>query len=168
MKCQDWCKTTYDRIISVTNLISKVLTNLIIIIINQSHQSYLILSDCLIQIFRDQIRIRCTLYFLLCCKLCCFWRNLHRWQKFYTAAVSGGSDKSHLCILWLTPISMLINLIRKSLTNLIGALRSMAATSRSKNQAVAQLWFHVVNVWVYMVRISIWFLKVNFGHHLGN
>ena len=22
------------------------------------------------------------------------WRNLHRWQKFYTAA---GSDKSHLC-----------------------------------------------------------------------
>ena len=23
-----------------------------------------------------------------------FWRNLHRWQKFYTAA---GIDKSHLC-----------------------------------------------------------------------
>ena len=44
---------------------------------------------------------------------------------------------------------------KKGLTNLIGALGSMAATSRSKNQAVAQLWFHVVNVWVYMVWINI-------------
>ena len=24
------------------------------------------------------------------------WRNLHRWQKFYTAAGSDGSDKFHL------------------------------------------------------------------------
>ena len=27
----------------------------------------------------------------------CFWRNLHRWQKFYTAADSDGIDKYHLC-----------------------------------------------------------------------
>ena len=45
----------------------------------------------------------------------------------------------------------LINLIIKiNLTNLIGALGSMAATSRSENQAVAQLWFHVIDVWVFM------------------
>ena len=25
------------------------------------------------------------------------WRNLHRWPKFYTAAGSDGSDKSHIC-----------------------------------------------------------------------
>ena len=25
------------------------------------------------------------------------WRNLHRWQKFYTATGSDGSDKFHLC-----------------------------------------------------------------------
>ena len=25
-----------------------------------------------------------------------FWRNLHHWQKFYTAGGSDGSDKSHL------------------------------------------------------------------------
>ena len=27
------------------------------------------------------------------------WRNLHRWEKFYTAAGSDGSDKFHLCII---------------------------------------------------------------------
>ena len=27
------------------------------------------------------------------------WRNLHRWQKFYTAASSDGRDESHL---WMT------------------------------------------------------------------
>ena len=25
------------------------------------------------------------------------WRNLHRWQKFYTATGSDGMDKFHLC-----------------------------------------------------------------------
>ena len=25
------------------------------------------------------------------------WRNLHRWQKFYTAAGTDGTDKFHLC-----------------------------------------------------------------------
>ena len=25
------------------------------------------------------------------------WRNLHRWQKFYTATGSDGMEKSHLC-----------------------------------------------------------------------
>jgi len=25
------------------------------------------------------------------------WRNLHRWQKVYTAAGSDGMDKSHRC-----------------------------------------------------------------------
>ena len=25
------------------------------------------------------------------------WRNLHRWEKFYTATGSAGSNKSHLC-----------------------------------------------------------------------
>ena len=25
------------------------------------------------------------------------WRNLHRWQKFYTAAGSDGIDEFHLC-----------------------------------------------------------------------
>ena len=29
-------------------------------------------------------------------RICCFWRNLHCWEKFYTAAGSDGSDKSHL------------------------------------------------------------------------
>ena len=28
------------------------------------------------------------------------WRNLHRWQKFYTAASTDGTDKFHLCICW--------------------------------------------------------------------
>ena len=37
------------------------------------------------------------LYFHLYSKLHCFWRNLHCWQKFYTAAGSDGRDKSHLC-----------------------------------------------------------------------
>ena len=37
------------------------------------------------------------MYFHLYCKLRCFWRNLHRWQKFYTAAGSNGMDKFHLC-----------------------------------------------------------------------
>ena len=27
------------------------------------------------------------------------WRNLHRWQKIYTAAGSDGSDKFHLWLL---------------------------------------------------------------------
>ena len=27
----------------------------------------------------------------------CSWRNLHRWQKFYTASGSDGRDKSHIC-----------------------------------------------------------------------
>ena len=41
------------------------------------------------------------MYFLLSlyCKLHCFRRNLHCWQKFYTAAGSDGMDKSHLCSL---------------------------------------------------------------------
>ena len=38
------------------------------------------------------------MYFHLYCKLRCFWRNLHCWQKFYTAAGSDSIDKSHL---WL-------------------------------------------------------------------
>ena len=29
-----------------------------------------------------------------------FWRNLHHWQKCYTAIGSDGSDKYHLCPLW--------------------------------------------------------------------
>ena len=28
----------------------------------------------------------------------CFWRNLHHWQKIYTAGGSDGSDKSHQCL----------------------------------------------------------------------
>ena len=28
------------------------------------------------------------------------WRNLHRWQKFYTATGSDGMDKFHLCALF--------------------------------------------------------------------
>ena len=48
--------------------------------------------------FRDEIRIKCTLYFHLYCKSRCLWRNLHRWQKFYTAAGSDGMNKSHLCM----------------------------------------------------------------------
>ena len=46
--------------------------------------------------FGDEIRIKCTLYFHLYCKSRCFWRNSHRWQKFYPAAGSDGMDKSHL------------------------------------------------------------------------
>ena len=42
--------------------------------------------------------IKCTLYFHIYCKSRCFWRNLHRWQKFYTAAGSDGIDKFHLCL----------------------------------------------------------------------
>ena len=38
------------------------------------------------------------MYFHLNCKLRCFWRNLHRWQNFYTAAGSDGSDKFQLCV----------------------------------------------------------------------
>ena len=26
------------------------------------------------------------------------WKNLHRWQKFYTAAGTDGMDKFHLCM----------------------------------------------------------------------
>ena len=35
----------------------------------------------------------------------CTWRNLHRWQKFYTAAGSDGIDKFHLRCLILSPSS---------------------------------------------------------------
>ena len=41
-----------------------------------------------------------TLYFYLYCKVCRFWRNLHCWQKFYTAAGSDGMDKFHLCFFY--------------------------------------------------------------------
>ena len=34
----------------------------------------------------------------------CKWRNLHRWQKFYTAAGTDGTDKFHLCIIINTVI----------------------------------------------------------------
>ena len=37
------------------------------------------------------------MYFQLYCKSHCFWRNLHHWQRFYTAADSDGMDKSHPC-----------------------------------------------------------------------
>jgi len=37
------------------------------------------------------------LYFHLYCKPRCFWRNLHYWQKFYTAAGSDSMDKSQIC-----------------------------------------------------------------------
>ena len=36
------------------------------------------------------------MYFHLYNKRRCFWRNLHRWQRFYAAAGSDGMDKSHL------------------------------------------------------------------------
>ena len=39
-------------------------------------------------------------FFHLYSKPRCFWRNLHRWQKFYTPAGSDGSDKFHLCDTW--------------------------------------------------------------------
>ena len=42
------------------------------------------------------MRVKCTLYFHLYCKSRCFWRNLHRWQKFYTSAGTDGTDKFHL------------------------------------------------------------------------
>ena len=38
------------------------------------------------------------MYFHLYCKSRCFWRNLHHWQKFDTAAGSDGMNKSHLCL----------------------------------------------------------------------
>ena len=47
--------------------------------------------------FRDGIRIRYTLYFHLYCESRCFWRNLHRWQKFHTV-------KYHL---WLSEVEAL-------------------------------------------------------------
>ena len=31
------------------------------------------------------------------------WRNLHRWQKFYTAAGTDGTDKFHLCFPIVSP-----------------------------------------------------------------
>ena len=45
-----------------------------------------------------KIRIKCTFYFHLYCKSRCFRQNLHRWQKFYTAACSDGIDKFHLWV----------------------------------------------------------------------
>ena len=30
-------------------------------------------------------------------RMCCLWRNIHCWQKFYTAAGSDGMDKYHVC-----------------------------------------------------------------------
>ena len=36
------------------------------------------------------------MYYHLYCEFRCFWRNLHHWQKFCTAAGSDGIDKSHL------------------------------------------------------------------------
>ena len=41
-------------------------------------------------------------------KMRCFWENLQRWQKFYTAARSEGRDKSHL---WVERSHMILNLI---------------------------------------------------------
>ena len=37
------------------------------------------------------------------------WRNLHRWQKFYTAAGSDGMDKFHLCLTNWTTLATLID-----------------------------------------------------------
>ena len=37
------------------------------------------------------------MYFHQYCNSCGFWRNLHRWQRFYTAAGSDSIDKFHLC-----------------------------------------------------------------------
>ena len=48
-------------------------------------------------VFRSKIRMKCT-FFYLYCKSHCFWKNLHHWQKFYTAAGSEGIDKFHLCL----------------------------------------------------------------------
>ena len=50
--------------------------------------------------FRDKIRIKCSLYFHLYCKLRCCWRCLHHWQKFYTATGSDGMNISHLWTHW--------------------------------------------------------------------
>ena len=60
------------------------------------------------------------MYFVL--SLCivnrvCFWRNLHRWQKFYTPAGSDGSDKFHLCITILMIITTTeLDLVQVGLT----------------------------------------------------
>ena len=41
------------------------------------------------------------------------WRNLHRWQKFYTAAGTDGTDKFHLCtIIFGEPEWLLQNLVK--------------------------------------------------------
>ena len=87
------------------------------------------------------------------------WHQSHEWEISPISSHKCSPISSHYC----SSISSekkshrshqkksLINLIRKKgLTNLIGALGSMAATSRSENQAVAQLWFHVVDVWIYL------------------
>ena len=34
------------------------------------------------------------------------WRNLHRWQKFYTAAGTDGTDKFQLCLLGLIHVNV--------------------------------------------------------------
>ena len=46
---------------------------------------YKLANNSMTTVLEKNVEIKCT------------WRNLHRWQKFYTAAGSDGRDKSHLC-----------------------------------------------------------------------
>ena len=55
----------------------------------------------------NYLYVKCNSYFYFYCKLRCFWRILHHWQKFYNVAGSDGMDKSHLCHV-LTVLSVLI------------------------------------------------------------
>ena len=82
--------TFFSRINSVN---ASNMNNLgIFFVINEPISSMSIVNS-----FRDEIRIKCTLYFHLYFKSRCFWRNLHHWQKFYTASGSDVIDK----FLWI-------------------------------------------------------------------
>ena len=67
--------------------------------------------------------MKCTLYFHLYCKSRCFWRYLHRWQKFYAAACSDGIDKYHL---WTLAVLLKYLLVVKStLLSMIRCIRPL-------------------------------------------
>ena len=56
-------------------------------------------------------------------RVCCFWENLHRWQKFYTAAGRDGRDKSHLCHLGHRQVLIMVaqcTYVHKTLSNIYG------------------------------------------------
>ena len=99
-------------------------------------------------------------YFHLYSKPRCFWRNLHRWQKFYTPTGSDGSDKFHLWVnihifnkQWISAKIPNTTTMRPTFC-LAASMRPDCATWRfaqthRQKRCIGQLW-------VQLVMLAIW------------